>query len=65
MVEVGAVHREKYSIGTKAIVPHHAGTWRVTCATCEEGGTIYRARKDAMDHAARNSNKPCRLCGAN
>lgn len=64
MKNLESLSREKYSIGTKAVVPDRAGTWRATCATCEEGGTIYRERRLALDHTARNSNKTCPKCGA-
>ena len=63
-MDVKEVKPQRYAIGTQAIIPHTAGTWRVTCATCEEEGTVYRARYAALSRAVRDSDKPCSKCGA-
>ena len=44
-MDVKEVKPQRYAIGTSAIIPHAAGTWRVACATCEEEGTIYSGAK--------------------
>lgn len=39
--------------------------FRVACATCGAGGTVsHDTRADALKAAVRDSNKPCRSCGA-
>lgn len=56
----------RYAIGTRAILPRQAdGTYRVVCATCDAGGTVAHPNRSAAWNAAvRDSNKPCRTCGA-
>lgn len=52
-------------IGTRAVIKKEDQTWRVVCATCGAGGTVpHRSEALAGHAAARDSNKPCRACGA-
>jgi hypothetical protein len=50
--------------GTRRVKADY-GVWRVVCATCENGGSHpYRRRDEACTACVRDSNKPCRKCGA-
>ncbi len=55
----------RYAIGTRAIIQRGPNDYRVVCATCDAGGTVrHEWKKQAWDAACRDSNKPCRKCGA-
>lgn len=54
----------RFVCGTRAVV-ERAGYWIVVCATCGAGGsTRHRTRELAAAACVRDSNKPCRACGA-
>lgn len=53
----------RYAIGTKVILREAHG-YRVTCATCETGGTRFKTHAAAFSHAANNSARGCKHCGA-
>lgn len=53
----------RYAIGTKAMIRVVTG-YRVTCASCEAGGTKHKTYEEAFGHAVSNSNRACRTCGA-
>lgn len=53
--------------GTRATIclSSTVADYRVVCATCGAGGTIqYLTNAKANAAAVRDSNKPCRTCGA-
>ncbi len=53
--------------GTRRVVSAGPGTheWRVVCATCGAGGTVLHPSRENATHACvRDSDKPCRACGA-
>lgn len=55
----------RFVCGTRAVERRGPGDFRVVCATCGAGGTVKHATMDEATHAAvRDSNKPCRACGA-
>jgi len=62
----GFVNPERtFVCGTRAVVHLRPGVWRVVCATCGAGGSVaHMAARDANRAAIRDSNKPCRACGA-
>ena len=52
--------------GTRRSYEEKPGDWRVVCATCGAGGSVrHNTRELAGAAAVRDSNKPCRACGAN
>lgn len=51
--------------GTRLAFRAGAQNYRVVCATCHNGGTVKHATPESASHAAvRDSNQPCRACGA-
>jgi len=54
-----------FTCGTKTVITSPDHTFRVVCATCEAGGSVpHETKEDAMKACVRDSNKPCRACGA-
>ena len=55
----------RFVCGTRKVLRRAPDDYRVVCATCEKGGTVRHDAYNAATHAAvRDSNKPCRACGA-
>lgn len=53
------------TVGTRAYYRDGPDDYRVRCATCDAGGTVRHASRDAASRAAaRDSAQPCRECGA-
>lgn len=53
------------AIGTRAVWQDGPADFRVRCATCDAGGTVRHAtREAAAQAAARDSDKACHACGA-
>lgn len=51
--------------GTRRTVQRAPNDYRVVCATCGAGGTVlHRTAESASSAAVRDSNRPCRACGA-
>lgn len=56
---------QSYSIGTRRVSTRAADDHRVSCASCDAGGTIrHRTRAAALTAATNQSMQPCRTCGA-
>lgn len=56
--------RREFVCGTRAVLFGRGRYW-VVCATCGAGGTVpYLTAEAAKKAAVRDSNKPCRSCGA-
>jgi hypothetical protein len=54
-----------FTCGTRRAERHGPSDHRVVCATCGAGGSRQHAtREEALTAAVRDSNKPCRACGA-
>ena len=55
----------EFVCGTRAVVKRGPDDYRVVCASCGAGGTVrHDIRGNATRAAVRDSNKPCRACGA-
>ena len=51
--------------GTRAVYRVGSQDYRVVCATCHAGGSVrHKIPEDADRAAVRDSNKPCKACGA-
>lgn len=51
--------------GTRKTERRGPGDYRVVCASCNAGGSVKHATHESAGSAAvRDSNKPCRACGA-
>ena len=58
-------HYRAMLCGTRKTVKLNPGDFRVVCATCDAGGSRKHPTHDSASSAAiRDSNKPCRACGA-
>jgi hypothetical protein len=53
-----------YTCGTRAVRTDVAHCFHVVCATCAFIMAEYDSKAAAIRHATNNSDKPCRICGA-
>lgn len=65
-INFAALRAERGTLcGTRRSVQRGPGDYRTVCATCGAGGSVKHATMGAASNAAiRDSNKPCRACGA-